>query len=317
MITNTRLGALILFALIGGVILHFLPPLPSGRPAAEFAAAAQTTPATAEALARYVLDESHAVQSKLPRHLDEVSGLAMTTDQRLFAHDDEKGLISELDTSTGSMRSTFVTTFAGAPIAADFEGIAVLNDQIYLATSDAVIYECPQGADGQRVACAKYETGLGSQYELEGLASAANGRELILVSKHPRSKALAGLVCIDRWSTERKELVAGGRVTVPIAAFADPIDEDTFQPSGVEIDAATGNYLVLAARPRSLAEVTPQGTVLAVVTLPKRLHRQPEGIAVGADGSLLIADEGADGGGRLTIYPRLEKQLPLPATQGP
>ena len=27
MITNTRLGALILFALIGGVILHFLPPL--------------------------------------------------------------------------------------------------------------------------------------------------------------------------------------------------------------------------------------------------------------------------------------------------
>ena len=316
MATNRRRGALILFALIGGVILHFLPPVPNSRRVADTAAVAQT-PAAAEALARYVLDEDHAVRRKLPRHLEEVSGLATTGDQRLLAHDDEQGMISEVNTATGDVRSTFVITFEGLPIAADFEGIAVLDDHIYLATSDAVIYECPQGTDGQHVACAKYETGLGTEYELESLASAANGRELILVSKNPRSDALAGLVCIDRWSTERKQLVVAGRVTVPVAAFAGPIDEDTFQPSGVEIDPATGHYLVLAARQRSLAEVTPQGRVLAVTTLPKRLHWQPEGIAIGADGSLLIADEGDDGAGRLTIYPRLEMQLPLPATQSP
>ena len=314
MATNRRRAGLILFALIGGVLLHFLPPVPSHR---EPVTAPTTSSATAaQVLAGHVLDEDHAVQHLLPRHLEEVSGLAMTKDDRLLAHDDERGVISEVDTTTGNVRSTFAITFAGAPVAADFEGIAVLGDRVYLATSDAVIYACPPGSDGQEVACEKYETGLGAEYELESLATAADGRELILVSKNPRSKALAGLVCIDRWSAEQKQLVAGARVTLPFAAFTAQLDEEMFQPSGLEVDPTTGNYLVLAARQRSLAEVTPEGRVLAVATLPKRLHWQPEGIAVGADGTLLIADEGDDGAGRLTLYPRREQPLP-PATQRP
>jgi uncharacterized protein YjiK len=314
MATSRRRDVLILSALVGGVLLHFLPPVPSHR--APDAAPPAPAATAADALAPYVLDENHAVQHPLPRHLKEVSGLAMTTDHRLLAHDDERGVVSEVDTATGDVRSTFVVTFEGTPMAADFEGIAVLDDHVYLATSDAVIYECPQGTDGQSVACDRHETGLGAEYELESLATAAGGRELILVSKNPRSKALAGLVCIDRWSAEQKRLVAGERVTVPFAAFTAQLDDDTFQPSGVEVDPTTGNYLILAARQRSLAEVTPEGTVLAVVTLPKRLHWQPEGIAIGAEGALLIADEGDDGTGRLTIYARAG-QLPSLPTRRP
>jgi len=313
--TIKRRDALILLALLVGVILHFLPPVPSRRPAPETASAADL-PGSADVLAHYDLDADHAVQRKLPKRLEEVSGLAMTSDQRLLAHDDEKGLISEVDVATGEVRSSFAIVADGQPIAADFEGIAVLGDRIYLATSDGVIYACPEGADGQNVACEKFETGVGAEYELESLASVANRRELILVSKNPRSNALTGLVCIDRWSAEQKQLVAGGRVTVPFAEFTSGLDDDKFQPSGVEVDAATGNYLLLAARQRSLAEVTPQGRVLAVATLPKRLHWQPEGIAFGRDGSLLIADEGDDGAGRLTVYPRREtQQPPRPAVQ--
>jgi hypothetical protein len=316
MSTSRRSEALILLALLVGVVLHFLPPVRWGRPVPEVTGAAELR-GSAEVLAFYDLDEDHAVQRKLPKHLEEVSGLAMTSDHRLLAHNDETGLISEVDAATGDVRSTFAIVEGGQPIAADFEGIAVLDDRVYLATSDGVIYECPEGTDGQSVACEKFETGVGAEYELESLGGVAGRRELVLVSKNPRSDALAGLVCIDRWSTEQKQLVVGGRVTVPFAELTGQLDEDTFQPSGVEVDAATGNYLILAARQRSLAEVTPQGRVLAVATLPKRLHWQPEGIAFGADGSLLIADEGDDGAGRLTAYPRSERQPALPPTQRP
>jgi len=312
--TIRRSTALTLIALVVGVTLHLLPPVPSGR-SAPATAGAGALRGPGQVLALYALDEDHAVQRKLPKRLEEVSGLAMTSDQRLLAHDDEKGLISEVDVATGEVRSSFAIVADGQPIAADFEGIAVLGDRIYLATSDGVIYECPEGADGENVACEKFETGIGAEYELESLASVANRRELILVSKNPRSDALTGVVCIDRWSAEQKQLVAGARVTVPFAEFTAGLDDDQFQPSGVEIDAATGNYLILAARQRSLAEVTPQGRVLAVATLPKRLHWQPEGIAFGRDGSLLIADEGDDGAGRLTVYPRRETQPPPPAAQ--
>ncbi len=304
--TIERREILTLLVLLLGVVLHFLPPVTAGKPVPEAAASAER-PLPSGLLARYHLDKDHAVQRKLPHRLKEISGLAMTSDHRLLAHNDEKGLVSELDPATGAVRSTFAIVKDGHPVAADFEGITVLGDRIYLVTSDGVIYACPQGTDGEDVSCEEYDTGLGAEYELESLGSASDRGELILVSKNPRSAALAGLVCIDRWSVQTRQLVRGDRLTIPFAAFTASLDEDKFQPSGVEVDPATGHYLILAGRQRSLAEVTRDGKVVSVATLPKRLHWQPEGIALGADGSLLIADEGDDGAARLTLYPRRDQ----------
>ncbi len=292
-----------LLVLLLGLVLHFLPPVTSERLLPKTSSDAEL-PAPAGVLALYDLDKDRAVQRTLPQRLKEISGLALTRDHRLLAHNDETGLISELDLATGAVRSSFGMVKDGALITADFEGIAVLDDRIYLATSDGVIYACPPGTDGEKVQCEEYDTGLGAEYELESLGSAIDDHELILVSKNPRSRELAGLVCIDRWSAQTKQLDRGARLAIPFAAFTATLDDDKFQPSGVEVDPATGNYLILAGRQRSLAEVTRTGAVVAVRTLPKRLHWQPEGIAFGADGSLLIADEGDNGAARLTIYPR-------------
>ncbi len=292
-----------LLVLLLGVALHFLPPLSSGR-ALPNAATVAELPAPAGVLALYDLDKDRALQRKLPQRLKEISGLAVTGDHRLLAHNDETGLVSELDPATGAVRSSFAMVKHAAPIAADFEGIAVLDDRIYLATSDGVIHACPPGTDGQNVQCEVYDTGLGAEYELESLGSAIDEHQLILVSKNPRSGEPAGRVCIDRWSAQTKQLDRGARVAIPFAAFTANLDDDEFQPSCVEVDPATGNYLILTGRQRSLAEVTRNGIVVAVAKLPRRLHWQPEGIAFGADGSLLIADEGDDGAARLTIYPR-------------
>jgi SdiA-regulated len=305
----------LLIVLLTGVALHFVPPVPSG-PRAPTAAASAAPPSAAGLLARYDLTQSGAVQHRLPKRLEEVSGLAATGDGRLLAHNDERGLISEVDPTTGDVRNAFAIVADGEPIAADFEGIAVLDDRVYVATSDGVIYDCPQGADGENVTCESYDTGLGSEYELESVGSDVDRRELVLVSKRPRSPALAGLVGIDRWSAQEKRLIAGGRVTVPYAEFTRGLDDDEFEPSSVEVDPATGNYLVLAGPQKALAEVTPQGRVLSVAALPRRLHEQPEGIALTTDGALVIADEGGGGDARLTLYPRRERSL-LPAAPPP
>jgi uncharacterized protein YjiK len=90
--------------------------------------------------------------------------------------------------------------------------------------------------------------------------------------------------------------------------------DDEFEPTSVEVDPVAGNCLVLAGPQKALAEVTPQGRVLSVAALPKRLHEQPEGIAL-TDGALVIADEGGGGDARLTLYSR--RQSPLPAVPPP
>ncbi|MBC7791039.1 MAG: SdiA-regulated domain-containing protein, partial [Anaerolineae bacterium] len=75
-------------------------------------------------------------------------------------------------------------------------------------------------------------------------------------------------------------------------------------PSGIEHDPQTGNYLIVAAKQRAIIEITPEGKLVATAKLAKRWHRQSEGIAIMPDRSLVIGDEGTKktGGGSLTFY---------------
>ena len=48
-----------------------------------------------------------AQQRRLPRRLREISGLAVTSDGRLFGHDDERAVIYEIDVEGGQIVKSF------------------------------------------------------------------------------------------------------------------------------------------------------------------------------------------------------------------
>ena len=58
-------------------------------------------------LASYGFKEDTATRWKLAKSLREISGLAMTEDNRLLAHNDEKGIIFEIDYQNGSIVKAF------------------------------------------------------------------------------------------------------------------------------------------------------------------------------------------------------------------
>lgn len=240
---------------------------------------------------------------RLPGRLREISGLATTADGRLLAHDDERGVIYEVGIEEGELRKGFGL---GDPVArADFEGIATAHGRIYLVTSAGTIYETREGADDERMLFNTYGTGLGRRCEVEGLAYEPDRDALLLVCKNPREDGLAGVVAIFYWSFETRELSASP-LRIAEAALAAAVGEERFQPSGIERVGDTGTYLLLAGPQGALAEVSPTGTVLAGRRLDPARHRQAEGIAVLSDGRLMIANEGEDRGGRITVYaPRL------------
>ena len=64
--------------------------------------------------------------------------------------------------------------------------------------------------------------------------------------------------------------------------------------------------LVLAGKERVLLETTITGRLIAWRRLAWPRHRQAEGLTMGADGSLIIADEGRWLGGTVTVYQPLE-----------
>ena len=81
-----------------------------------------------------------------------------------------------------------------------------------------------------------------------------------------------------------------------------------FQPSGIKRHPVSGNYFVVAARQGAIAEITPSGQVVAAKQFSAQWHRQAEGITFAADGALIVADEGAGGKARLTLYSVLDSR---------
>lgn len=259
-------------------------------------------------LESYTLNEETATHWKLPEYLEEISGLAMTRDDRLLAHNDERGVIFEIDYQKGSIVKSFQLTDMKNPVASDFEGIATVGNQIYLVTSSGRLYECREGTAGESVLFNVYTTGVGRDCEIEGLAYDESQRTLLLMCKDARSADMEGKLAVYHWSIDEKQLKKDAHIAISVDEFSQHIKGKKFQPSGIERHPMSGNYFIVAARQGAIAEITPGGQVVAVREFPAQWHRQAEGITFAADGTLIVSDEGAGKRARLTLYPVSDSQ---------
>ncbi len=251
----------------------------------------------------------HAKAWELPRRLTEISGLAVAPDGRVFTHEDEDGIVYEIDPHKGRIVKAFAlgdTTARG-----DFEGIAVANGKIYLTTSDGVIYEAPEGDDGTRVLYNTYETGIGRHCEVEGLAYDAAAGDLLIPCKTIRDADFENDFVLYRWSLVSHEPPKSPALVVPLdTLFAAEGGRKSFRPSGIEIVPDTGNYLIVAALNHMIVEMTPAGAFKGEIKLDHSDHPQAEGIAILPGPVLLISDEGRKKhDGRLALYRLKDAQV--------
>jgi uncharacterized protein YjiK len=244
-------------------------------------------------------DPGGFTQWALPDKLREISGLALTSDERLLAVTDEEAIVYEVNYRNGSLVKAFAI---GDPtVRGDFEGIAILDRKIWLLASNGRLYSFSEGADGRRVPYERVNTGLGDQCEFEGLAADKETGRLLLACKESRKKKKG--LRIYEWlaaGNDDKDVV---EIDIDEDEMRDAIDAKHVNPSGITIDPQTGNLIVLTARQHAIFELSRDGRLIDVIMrLDKKRHRQAEGIAVTADGRLLIADEANNGPARLAIY---------------
>jgi len=251
-------------------------------------------------LARYDFGAPPADRWELPKALDELSGLAFDPDGRLFGHGDEQAIIYQLDPAAHRVVKRFA--FGRPAMHGDFEAIAIVGNRVFLSTSDGVLYEGAEGRDGEAVPFVTRGTGVGGRCEVEGLAYDPDDRSLLLACKEPRVPLLRGRLAVFRWSLDRRALDPAPRLLVPLSRVTRPLHSAHFHPSEIVRDPATGHFLLLAAREQAIVELTPDGALVAAARLRGKLHRQPEGLAVAADGSLLVGDEAAGRRATLTVY---------------
>ena len=235
----------------------------------------------------------------LPRSLHEVSGLALTADGRLLAHGDEQARIYEIDYRRGVVVKNF--DVGSTPVTGDFEAIAVAGPRIFLVTSDATIYEIAEGASGARVPFRMTRTDVPGCREIESATYDPATTSLVLACKTP-AKGTGDAVRLYQWAVDGQS-PARERAAIPFDALrARGFTGKRFSASDIARRPDNGNFVIVAGPERGYAEITAAGDVVVARVLPKG-HPQPEGVAVTADGLLLIADEGGKGDASLTVYP--------------
>jgi len=264
-------------------------------------------------LAAYELAGAPDWRAALPDELGEISGLAVTPDGRLFAHGDEEGTVLQVDPRSGRILKRFALAPTGQEpdlgkkakgnrVAGDFEGIAIAGERFFLVTSNGVLIEFQEGADGARVPYTAHETALGERCEVEGVSHDPAAEALLMLCKEIRPKAERDRVEIHAWSLRERRLEASPRVAIAYSALAPATGAREFNGSGFTF-TPPGQELLLVAGPQQLfAEITLDGRVVSGGSLERSAHPQPEGTAFLPDSTLLVSSEGGRGKASLSGY---------------
>ncbi len=227
---------------------------------------------------------------KLPHKLDEISGLTIANDGRLFCHDDERAVIYQLNYVTGKIIKRFQLGKFG--LESDFEGIAIADEKFFLLSSNGMLYEFKEGKDLEKVNFAEYNLGFSSKFEFEGLCYDSTFNSLLIVSKNYPGKKHKGNRAIYSFSLENHEIDKSPKVLISLKELSKKFDIKDFYPSGISKHFASGDYFIISSKGQpSIVRISNSGKLLNAHKLNKKKFAQPEGIVFLSDSTLLISNE--------------------------
>ena len=237
----------------------------------------------------------------LPKILSEISGLAISEDDRVFTHNDEVGTIYEIDIKSGNILGQF--NVGSKKLKKDFEGIAIVEDYMFLVTSSGVLYKFRITDEAKDLEYLKIDTFLSAKYNVEGLCFDRFSNSLLLACKDYSGKNLKRFKAIYSFDLVSQMLLKEPRYLISLDSLKNKFRIKNFTPTGIEVHPLTGNIFILSSHDKVIVELSSIGEVLNAVKLKSDNHPQPEGITFLSNQSLLIADEGQNKKAKLTIVP--------------
>ena len=240
-------------------------------------------------------------QINLPSALNEISGLAADREDNLFAHNDELGLIFELDKKNGQVIKKFQLGRIG--IEADFEGMAIAGERFFLLESNGILYEFAEGDNNSKVDIKKYDLNFSSNYEFEGLCYDRKKNGLLIACKDYQGKKFKNGRPIFFFSLKSGKVFTEPLYIVDVEELKKGYKIKDFYPSGISISPLDGFYYLLSSKGEPcLVVLSDKGKILSAEKLNKKLHYQPEAITFLSDGTMIIGDEKVKKSATLSFY---------------
>lgn len=245
---------------------------------------------------------------EMDERLIEISGLSMADGESyLAAIQDEEGELFLLDPNSGRIVQQIPFWKEG-----DYEGVEQVGDITYVVKSSGTIYAIEKaGTTEQNVV--KYNGFLNSDNDIEGLGYWPQRHQLLLACKAQPGENLDGnrkkaiyafdlasktfieepLLVSQRDSVENYLLTC--RQGPNHSKICDIFDTDKesfdLNPAALAVHPITGDFYLTSSKGNLLVIISSKGGIREIVKLPKRLHRQPEGLCFDSSGNLYIANE--------------------------
>ena len=159
-----------------------------------------------------------------------------------------------------------------------------------------------EGPAGATTPVVKSTPGLKAGCEVEGMTWDEASRSMLLLCKTVKSKRWKDQVVVLAVSPETGQFEPEPRLAIAQAELSRVTGQKNFSGSAMVRHPDTGTYLLLSSPQRAIVEVDSTGKVLGGARLAAERHRQPEGIAIAPDKTLLISDEAAGKAATITGY---------------
>ena len=246
------------------------------------------------------LRQAPARQFYLPEGLTEISGLAVASNDTVYAHDDNFAIVYEVALSSEKTIKAFA--LGNPTVKGDFEDITARGGYVYLLTGDGHIFEAPVGENRKRVIYNAYDTGVGAHCETEGLANGPAEGDFLILCKKPHEDEFKDRLVIYIWNLHDRKPVATPWLNVSLDGFVAKLDQANFHPSAFVWRRDKGTLIIISAKGHSAVEIDQKGRLVDRIKLNKQLHPQPKGLALMPDGRLVVSDEGSSGHGMISVY---------------
>jgi uncharacterized protein YjiK len=237
----------------------------------------------------------------LPDVLKEVSGIAHLDENYLLSHNDEEGIVYKINFTSGEIVSEF--SIGKEEIEKDFEGIAVVQDSVYLVASNGTLFKFSLFNGKNDIEYEKISTPLSSKNNVEGLCYDESTNSLLLACKGDPGKDYKNYKAVYEFSLTHMKFIDKPRFLISLKKLKKKFDIDDFSPSGIEVSPTNRNLFLISANPEVILELDREGKILYAKELKDKKHKQPEGITFLMNGTLILADEANGQNATLTLIP--------------
>lgn len=247
---------------------------------------------------------------KLPKYLEEISGISFYKNNRIACVQDEQASIYIFDIEKGKVISKFDFGKNG-----DYEDIAIDGMNAYVLRSDGTIIKVENFEN--QLKTTKIETSFTKKNNVEGLLFDKSSNSLLIAPKGLASintnQVNRNYKAIYRFDLKSNKLVEKPAYLIDISKI-DKIKvrkygennhikwfniqkiTSGFHPSGIAFHPFNRNNLyIISSVEKLLIIANKNGSVIDVFQLDKQIFNQPEGICFSDNGDMYISNEGKKG----------------------